>query len=169
MTISSRWATAVAVSLLAVLPAGPAHAAARPLPETLEELVAATQDSIPLAGRVVYLDFWASWCTPCRSSLPWLAGMQSKYQEQGLQVVAVNLDSDETAARKFLAKMNAPLRVVMDPKGKLAKKYRLEVMPTSFLYGRDGKLKRRHEGFHVEDSASLETLISALLREQSPK
>ncbi len=130
-------------------------------------LASAPGDSIPLAGRVVYLDFWASWCAPCRASFPWMRTLQDKYRAQGLQVVTIDLDSDPATGRKFLQEVNSSLPVIFDSKGSLAKQYGLEVMPTSFIYGRDGKLEFRHEGFHPREAAALESRIAALLQEKA--
>jgi thiol-disulfide isomerase/thioredoxin len=138
-------------------------------PDSIAALASVVDDSIPLAGHVVYLDFWASWCIPCRSSFPWMASMRARYHEQGLQVVTINLDKDPAAARKFLAEMKSPLPVIYDSKGTLATKFKLEVMPTSFVFGRDGKLRSRHEGFHADDSDSVESTIVDLLKEKAPQ
>lgn len=136
-------------------------------PDSINSLAAAVGDSIPLAGRVVYLDFWASWCAPCRSSFPWMQTLQDKYRDKGFQVVTVNLDSDPKLGHKFLAEMKTRLPVYFDPKGALAKQYQLEVMPTTFVYGRDGKLRFHHEGFRPKEAASVESQITALLQEKA--
>jgi thiol-disulfide isomerase/thioredoxin len=150
---------------LLALPA-PSFAKATRSPDTIAAVSTALGDSIPVAGHVVYLDFWASWCTPCRASFPWMAALQARYRERGLEIVTVNLDQDPAAAGKFLAVMKSPLRVVRDADGSLAKRYDLEVMPTSFVYGRDGKLRTRHEGFHPREADSMESLIKTLLEEK---
>jgi cytochrome c biogenesis protein CcmG/thiol:disulfide interchange protein DsbE len=121
-------------------------------------------------GQVVYLDFWASWCVPCRDSFPWMNTLMATYRERGLRVVSVNLDKKPAVARKFMKDMHATFPVVFDSTGTLAKRYRLEVMPTSFLYGRDGKLRRREEGFHMDEHAiSMENTIESLLKEKESK
>jgi thiol-disulfide isomerase/thioredoxin len=135
-------------------------------PDSIASLVSAVGDSISLSGRVVYLDFWASWCAPCRSSFPWMKSLQAKYGKQGLQVVTIDVDTDPAAGRKFLSEMQASLPVINDPKGKVAKQYQLAAMPTSFIYGRDGKLRFRHEGFNPKESAALEAKIASLLQEK---
>jgi len=93
----------------------------------------------------------------------------SKYQDQGLQIVTINLDRDRAAARKFLDDTHASLPIVYDPAGKLAKLYDLQVMPTSFVYGRDGTLRSRQEGFNPEETGSLESLVRSLLKEKPTK
>jgi thiol-disulfide isomerase/thioredoxin len=134
--------------------------------DSIGVLVPALGDSIPIEGRVVYVDFWASWCMPCRASFPWLETLQDTYRSQGLQVVTIDVDTDPAAGRKFLAAMKSSLPVVSDPKGELAARFRLEVMPSSFVYGRDGKLAFRHQGFYPREKETLEAKIAALLQKK---
>ncbi len=124
-------------------------------------------DSIPLNGSVVYVDFWASWCVPCRDSFPWMKELRNKYKARGLRVVTVNVDKDPAAGKKFLEQMQSTLPVVYDPGGTIAREYALEVMPSSFIYGRDGTLRSRHEGFHRRDCEYIESLINTLLEEKA--
>lgn len=111
------------------------------------------------AGKVVYLDFWASWCTPCRASFPWMQEMQAKYAEQGLQVIAVNVDRDRAAAERFLAEQQVAFPIVFDPEGQLAGQYDLLGMPSSFLFARDGHLLSEHSGFRAKDRMALENAM----------
>ena len=132
---------------------------------------AADADSLDLEahhGQVVYLDFWASWCVPCRTSFPWMNAMHLKYESDGLDIISVNVDNDRKAADKFLQKYPAHFAVFFDPKGKLASSYDLKAMPSSFLYDRDGKLIRSYLGFHEKDEEQLELDIKTLLKE-APK
>lgn len=138
-------------------------------PETIAAVDSALTDSTVLTGKVVYVDFWASWCVPCRKSYPWMQELAAKYHDQGLEVVTVNVDKDKALADKFLAEMKTVLPVIYDPKGGLAKLYELKVMPTSFIYGRDGTLKATHEGFQPSDGTELATFIEGLLKESPAK
>ena len=112
-----------------------------------------------LRGRVVYLDFWASWCPPCRKSFPWMEEMYQRYEKQGLTVVAVNLDKDKALADKFLETMPAKFTVAFDPQGKVAEQYRLQGMPTSYLIDRQGRIHSSHIGFRESDTGKLESVI----------
>jgi thiol-disulfide isomerase/thioredoxin len=135
-------------------------------PKSIAVLDSLTGDSTIVEGKVVYVDFWASWCVPCRASFPWMASLMDRYGEKGLQVVTINVDKDAAAAQKFLKDTNASLPVVYDPAGKFAKLYDLQAMPTSFLYARDGSLKLRKEGFNPKETESVEQTIRALLEEK---
>lgn len=100
----------------------------------------------PYQGQVVLLDFWASWCGPCRRSFPWMNQMREKYGSDGLVVIAVNMDSDRASADKFLDAFPAQFAVVYDQQ-KLARQLDVEAMPTSFIIGRDGRISAAHKGF----------------------
>lgn len=114
-------------------------------------------------GQVVYLDFWASWCGPCRESLPWMNEMQRKYAGQGLAVVAVNVDQRQADAEAFLARLPMRFTVLYDPAGTTPALYQVLGMPTSFLIGRNGRVLARHSSFRAKDKAPLETEIKAAL------
>lgn len=115
------------------------------------------------AGSVVYLDFWASWCGPCRQSFPWMNSLQEKYRVRGLQVIGVNLDSKNEDVQKFLSKLPAKFTVAFDSKGTTPKVYGVKGMPTSFLIGRDGRIIFEHTGFREVDREILEQQITSAL------
>lgn len=116
-----------------------------------------------LRGRVVYLDFWASWCAPCRESFPWMNEMHAKYGKKGLRVVAVNVDSETAEAERFLAKTPAAFTVLYDPSGKIPEQYALQGMPTSYLIDAHGKVLMVHPSFKDSDRAELERRINEAL------
>jgi len=118
-----------------------------------------------LRGRVVLLDFWASWCAPCRLSFPWMDRMQATYGPQGLQVVAVNVDARRADADRFLAVAPARFVVAFDPHGSTPRAYGIQAMPSSFLIAADGRVLHVHSGFRESDKPDLERRIrSALAR-----
>jgi cytochrome c biogenesis protein CcmG, thiol:disulfide interchange protein DsbE len=117
------------------------------------------------AGKVVLLDFWASWCSPCLQSFPWMNELQKRHGGEGLVVVAVNLDQDRTLAEAFLGKTPAKFRVEYDPAGAVARQFDVQAMPTSFLIGRDGRVRARHAGFKDKHRAARERQIEQLLKE----
>ncbi len=119
-----------------------------------------------LKGQVVYLDFWASWCAPCRKSFPWMNEMHRKYEKQGLKVIAVNLDQDRDPITQFLKQNPADFTIAYDPGGNTAKKYNLMGMPTSFIIDRKGNIQKTHIGFRQDDKKELENLIVSALAEK---
>ena len=117
-------------------------------------------------GKVVYLDFWASWCKPCRHSFPWMNDMQQKYSADGLAIVAINLDEQHADAEKFLKETPADFTVIYDPEGKLAEQYGIYGMPSSFLIGRDGQVLQKHQGFFDDSPAKYEAELRTALGKQ---
>lgn len=116
-----------------------------------------------LRGKVVYVDFWASWCGPCKRSFPWMNQLQQRFGADGLQVVAINLDEKREDAAAFLAKVPAQFAIAYDPAGASAKAYAIKGMPSSALVGRDGQLLWLHTGFNEADTGKLEERIRAAL------
>jgi len=117
-------------------------------------------------GKVVVLDFWASWCGPCRRSFPWLNEMHHKYQQDGLVVIGVNLDANEDDAAEFLKDYPADFRIIFDRDAALATEYGVEAMPSSYVIGRDGELKASHRGFKVRQQDEYEAILTEALGEQ---
>jgi thiol-disulfide isomerase/thioredoxin len=121
-----------------------------------------------LHGKVVLVDFWASWCGPCLQSFPWMNGLHARHADDGLVIVAVNLDQDRALADAFLKKVPPQFRVEYDQAGQLAKAFGVEAMPTSFLIGRDGTVRARHAGFRDKQREGREQEIVQLLQERAP-
>ncbi|MEY4561261.1 MAG: hypothetical protein RLZZ618_538 [Pseudomonadota bacterium] len=121
-----------------------------------------------LGGKVIYIDFWASWCGPCRQSFPWLNTMQKRYGEQGLVVIGINLDEKQKDADEFLAQVPASFKLMFDPTGSSAKRFGVTGMPTSVLVGADGKVVQVHSGFRPEQRVELEQRLVAALSARRP-
>ncbi|MDU0353486.1 TlpA disulfide reductase family protein [Paraglaciecola aquimarina] len=119
-----------------------------------------------LKGQVVYLDFWASWCKPCRKSFPWMNNMQQQYAGQGLQIITVNLDQEANLAEQFLTQTPTNLPIVYDPQGKIAEAYQLLGMPSSYLIDRAGNIRVSHAGFFSKKQKQYEQEIVSLLAEK---
>ena len=117
----------------------------------------------PVEGRVVWVDFWASWCVPCRRSFPWLNSMQRKYGPAGLQIIAVNLDKERELADGFLAEVPAEFALRFDPAAALAKEFGVQTMPSSFLIDANGTVLAKHFGFRTADTGDYERAIEAAL------
>src|SRR5690348_7743592 len=117
----------------------------------------------PLRGRVVYLDFWASWCTPCRRSFPWMNALQARYGQEGLSIVGVNVDKRREDAQRFLRDTPASFTIVYDAQGRTPAAYDVKGMPSSYLIDRKGNIVAVEEGFHDERRDDVEARIRALL------
>jgi cytochrome c biogenesis protein CcmG, thiol:disulfide interchange protein DsbE len=120
-------------------------------------------DVAQLKGKLVYVDFWASWCGPCKQSFPWMNEMHAKYAARGLEIVAINVDAKVESAQTFLSSAPAKFTVAFDTKGETPKQFGVKAMPTSYLFGADGKVVLVHSGFRDSDRAALEAAIVAAL------
>ena len=117
-------------------------------------------------GRSVYVDFWASWCGPCKQSFPWMNLMQSRYGSKGFRIIAIDVDRNAEDAKVFLKNNPAEFDIAFDPSGKTPRAYAVRGMPTSFLIGPDGKILLVHNGFRPEDTQALESHIKESLKDQ---
>ena len=115
-------------------------------------------------GRVIYVDFWASWCAACAKSLAWLEDLQQKYGEDGFQVIAVNLDEEKGEAHRALEKANVTkLLVGYDPKGNTPESFDVQSMPSSYLIDRSGALISVYRGTKDSEKHQIEQEIQKLL------
>jgi thiol-disulfide isomerase/thioredoxin len=114
-------------------------------------------------GKVVVLDFWASWCVPCRRSFPWLNDMNARYGDDGLVIIGVNLDQERSEAEAFLAEFPAQFQIHYDKDKTLAKSYDVVAMPSSYVLGPNGEIVKRHYGFKVKKQEEYEAAIVAAL------
>ena len=101
-------------------------------------------------GKVVYLDFWASWCGPCKLSFPYMEHLAHSFDNQELVVIADNLDHSSAKAQAFLRELGSSIPVMYDQKGVLATRFDVSAMPTSILIDREGKIRYVHKGFFKE-------------------
>ena len=141
-----------------------AAAAAEPVPQLA--LVSGDGKPVSLAsykGRVVVLDFWASWCAPCRKSFPFLNGLQSRYGPQGLAVVGLTLEEDDAAVAAFLTQVPASFTIARDPTGAAGEALGVVAMPTTFLIDREGRVAARFEGGDESVHAKIEAAAATLL------
>jgi cytochrome c biogenesis protein CcmG/thiol:disulfide interchange protein DsbE len=163
MTVSMRLALALlAATWLAPLVHAAEAGQAAPgfaLPTAKGETV--TLDK--LRGKVVYVDFWASWCGPCRRSFPWMNEMQQKYGSRGFVVVGINVDKKRTDAERFLGQNPANFTVVFDETGATPAAYAVKGMPSSYLIDARGQVTFVERGFLDEHKADLEQRIAALV------
>lgn len=137
-------------------------------PFTLTTLDGKSVSLASLKGKVVLLDFWASWCGPCRKSMPHLEQTYQKYQSKGLVVVGVNVDKESDKAKAFLAKLAQTVTpsypLALDANAKVMGAYQVMSMPTAFLIGKDGVVKQKFVGFSDRIAGELEAELSKSLK-----
>jgi len=119
-------------------------------------------------GKFVYVDFWASWCGPCKRSFPWMNTLQQRFGAAGLQVVAINLDAQRADADAFLRETPAGFTVAFDPEGATAKSYAIKGMPSSVLVDPQGRIVYTHVGFSGDAPAEIERQLEQALRKSQP-
>jgi thiol-disulfide isomerase/thioredoxin len=128
---------------------------------------AAELDLSAYRGKVVYVDFWASWCSPCRQSFPWLDGLEREYGAQNFVVIGVNVDKDRGKAERFLSDTPAHFPIIYDPMGEIATAYKVAGMPSGILIDRTGRVRFQHAGFSEKQKGLYEEQLQTLLAEKS--
>jgi peroxiredoxin len=117
-------------------------------------------------GNVVMINFWATWCVPCRQEMPHLQALYERYQSLGFELLAVNVEKDNAeGARKWLEETPVTFPVLFDPNNQVTKLYKVQTMPTTVLIGRDGTMRFIHHGYKPGFENEYQTQVRALLRE----
>jgi thiol-disulfide isomerase/thioredoxin len=171
-----RRALTAALAAAVIAAAGPRLrlAAAPPPLERAPDIMLTALDGSRLRladtrGHVVLVDFWASWCPPCRTSFPALDALYRELHGRGLDVLAVNVDERAGDADAFLAAHPRTMPVFRDPKGGAAAAFHLAAMPTSFLIDRTGRIRYTHTGYTAAVADAYRQEIAALLEESPPR
>ncbi|ARN72794.1 TlpA family protein disulfide reductase [Oceanicoccus sagamiensis] len=118
-----------------------------------------------MRGQVVLVNFWASWCGPCRQEMPLLDDLHNKYSKLGFTVLGVNVDKSQAAADKILKDIPVTFPVLYDPKGTVSQQYNVSAMPTTIIIDRNGNMRYSHKGFKPGYEDKYATNIKALIRE----
>jgi thiol-disulfide isomerase/thioredoxin len=139
-------------------------------PKALPSLTFTTLDgktihSADLQGKVVLLDFWASWCIPCRKSFPEVDRISKDFESKGLVVIAVNVDEERKNADAFLSQYPHSMTVALDSKGVAAQAFELQGMPSSLIIDRGGHVRFTHMGYTDKTTAQFRLEIAQLLAE----
>lgn len=118
-------------------------------------------------GKVIYVDFWASWCAPCAKSFPFMNDLKREYNGRGLEIIGVNLNEANEEAKAFLEQYPADFTVAVDKDEKCAKDFQVKAMPSSYLIDRNGIIRHVHLGFRAGETQELKALVEQLLTESS--
>lgn len=117
-----------------------------------------------LRGKVVYVDFWASWCVPCRLSMPTLDALYRKHRDRGFVVVGVNKDAERADAQRFLARVPVTFPLVADDADRVARAFEVKAMPSGYLIDRSGTIRVVHRGFTAQTAERLQGEVEALVK-----
>ena len=159
----------VTLALASALPAAAVEAGA-PAPDIALARLEQSSQSLSLAslrGSVVYVDFWASWCVPCRLSMPALDTLYKQNRARGFAVVGINKDISVDDAQRFLRRIPVTFPLAADARDAAAKAFDVKAMPSGYLIDRKGAVRRVHRGFTAETAAELEREVDSLLKEPS--
>ncbi len=114
-------------------------------------------------GKVVLLDFWATWCGPCRTETPWLIELSQKYKDQGLAVIGVSMDDNWTPVRPYIAKANVPYTILLGNDSLSASYGKLDALPVAYFLDRQGRIAATHVS--AGSRKQFERIIEGLLSE----
>jgi thiol-disulfide isomerase/thioredoxin len=161
----SRLLMACLVSLMCVNLAG-AAAVKGPAPNfTLKSMSGKNLKLSEMTGNVVLINFWASWCGPCREEMPLLNALHKKYAPLGFTVLGVNVEEQLDGARGFLSNVPVDFPILLDNTNKVSKQYKVIAMPTTVVVDRDGNMRYLHEGYKPGDEKKYRQMVKKLVRE----
>jgi len=160
-----RLLMACLVSLMCVSLAG-AAAVKGPAPNfTLKSMNGKNLKLSEMTGNVVLINFWASWCGPCREEMPLLNALHKKYAPLGFTVLGVNVEEQLDGARGFLSNVPVDFPILLDNENKVSKQYKVIAMPTTVVVDRDGNMRYLHEGYKPGDEKKYRQMVKKLVRE----
>ncbi len=133
---------------------------------TLLDLAGGRTSLKQFRGKVVFLNFWATWCVPCRDEMPMMEALHHEFKDQGLAVVAVNFREDKRAVQRFFSELGITFPGLLDPDGEVSERYGAFSLPLTYLIDRDGRFVGKAIGIRPWDSADAKALIRDMLRQQ---
>ena len=160
-----RRAAAVACCALLSAAAAASGPFPRPAPDCALHIAGHDSSIRDLSGKVIYVDFWASWCVACLASFPFMEQMQRELAPKGLQVVAVNMDQRPADAQRFLARHHVSFPIALGSNEACAKQFAVGAMPSTFFVDRSGKIRAAHSGFRPGEAPAIRSLVERLLAE----
>ncbi len=166
--LSRTWLSLLLVCFLSFTVVTQANAASvkGPAPNfTLKSLDGKNLKLSEMTGNVVLINFWASWCAPCRQEMPLLNALHKKYQALGFTVLGVNVEEDVKNARGFLKNFPVDFPVLLDNKNRVSKQYNVVAMPTTVVVDRDGNMRFLHQGYKPGDEDKYRKMVKKLVRE----
>lgn len=153
------------IALLAPLVASAAEVGKTAPDFTLKSLSGENLKLSEMTGNVVLINFWASWCGPCREEMPLLNALHNKYQPLGFTVLGINVEEDVNGAKGFLENTPVDFPVLLDNSNQVSRQYKVIAMPTTVVLDRDGNMRYLHEGYKSGDEAKYRQMIKTLVRE----
>lgn len=132
------------------------------------ELKSITGDHFKLSnlkGKIIIIDFWASWCVPCRLGIPFLSELYDSYKEKGVEIIGINLDNKLEKIEKFFSKLSKrpSFNILWDSSNTTPILYKVTTMPTTIFINKDGIIAHKHLGFKIEDKEKYKELLEQLL------
>lgn len=156
---------AIIISFGGIAPAS-AAAVSGPAPDfTLKSLGRKNIKLSEMRGNVVLINFWASWCGPCRQEMPILNSIHNKYVSLGFSVIGVNVDEEAENARGFIKEVPVDFPILLDTNNQVSKLYKVIAMPTTVLVDRDGNMRFLHQGYRPGDERAYHDMVKKLVRE----
>lgn len=164
--MTQKMTTLMAAVLLLVTGSALAEAMDKPAPDfTLKSRSGENVKLSELRGEVVMLNFWASWCGPCRKEMPLLDDLQSEYRDYGFTLLGVNVDEDRDSALKLLEQVPVDFTILFDPESRVSELYEVDAMPSTVLIDRDGKLRHLFRGYRAGYEDKYEQQVRKLVLE----
>ncbi len=165
--LSRNWMSLILVCSLSLATAGSVNAgSAKPAPNfTLKSLSGKNMKLSEMTGNVVLINFWASWCGPCREEMPLLNALHKKYEPLGFTVLGVNVEEQTDKARGFLRDFPVDFPVLLDNKNQVSQMYNVIAMPTTVVVDRDGNMRYIHKGYKSGDEEKYRKMVKKLVRE----
>ena len=157
---------ALVFSLLLSMSSAQAAELNKPAPDfTLKSIGGKNLKLSEYVGNVVFLNFWASWCAPCREEMPLLDALHQKYEDLGFVVLGVNVEEQTDLARSYISRRPVKFPILLDPQNQVSKAYNVIAMPTSVVIDRSGNMRYLHQGYKAGDEAQYSKIVKQLIRE----